>query len=297
MEQKCESCEKNVAQIHILEGKHLCDQCVADKNRIAKRNDLIKSVLKKRPQVLVGISKNSPIPVVKLERVKIPEELSCNIMEVDDEVKVKDEVIDVSDSASIISEEVMIVNISNDYHNKNPKSSENKELLKPPKNEKVTAASTDNEIKTEHIENTMDLVDSGKENLLTKANQIKQENNDNFALSSSEQNYESKEGEMFRIKNSLAKDLLSNAGEQASSAIYPDVSISRKSHQQIKMDAIKTEPTEFNFELDTNLKSEAIEILQSWIQDHQGQSPSKKEKEILANQTSLSVSQVNNYFI
>ena len=298
MEQKCESCEKNVAQIHILEGKYLCDQCVADKNRIAKGNDLIKSVLKKRPQVLVGISKNSPIPVVQLERVKIPVELSCDNMEVDDEVKVKDEVIDVSDSASIISEEVMIVNISNDYHNKNPKSSENKELLKPPKIEKVTAASTDNEIKTEPIEkNTTDLVDSGKENLLTKANQIKQENNDNFALSSSEQNYESKEGEMFRIKNSLAKDLLSNAGEQASSAIYPDVSISRKSHQQIKMDAIKTEPTEFNFELDTNLKSETIEILQSWIQDHQGQSPSKKEKEILANQTSLSVSQVNNYLI
>ena len=90
MEQKCESCEKNVAQIHILEGKYLCDQCVADKNRIAKKNDLIKSVLKKRPQVLVGISKNSPILVVKLERVKIPVELSCNNMEVDDEVKVKE---------------------------------------------------------------------------------------------------------------------------------------------------------------------------------------------------------------
>ena len=77
----------------------------------------------------------------------------------------------------------------------------------------------------------------------------------------------------------------------------PDLSMTQKNHQQMKMDAIKTEPTEFNFELDTNLKSEAIEILQSWIQDHQGQSPSKKEKEILANQTSLSVSQVNNYFI
>merc|ERR1712223_1684231 len=104
LEQKCESCEKNVAQIHILEGKYLCDQCVADKNRIAKGNDLIKSVLKKRPQVLVGISKNSPIPVVQLERVKIPVKLSCdNMEEVDDQVKVKDEVIDVSDSASIIS--------------------------------------------------------------------------------------------------------------------------------------------------------------------------------------------------
>ena len=277
LEQKCESCGKNVEQIINLSGKTLCDQCVADQNRITNRNELTKSVLKRKIQVVAGLSRNR-IPIVKLERVKIPEELSSNNMD-------GDEVIDVSDNNSIISEEVMIVDINND--NQENQSSENFREIKElkPKIEKVNAANTDNEIKSEPVESNADLVYSGKENLLTKANQIKKENlNEDSALSSAQQminDYESKQ-EIFKIKNSSAKDLLSD-GEPSK-------------QQQMNINVIKTEPPGY-LEMDNNLKSEAIEILQSWMQDHHGQSPSKEEKEILANKTSLSVTQVFNDMI
>ena len=74
MEQKCESCGKNVDQIIHLEGKTLCDQCVAEQNRVTKSKELTKSILKRNIQVVAGVSRNK-IPILQLKRVEIKKEI------------------------------------------------------------------------------------------------------------------------------------------------------------------------------------------------------------------------------